>query len=326
MTVIVPSYLDRSSGASATRIDALRPAGAAFDRDGVAQFLGPRPVASATCFAEIERRWDPFDAKPVRASAASDLVGTLRSAVEDAIIDASNPVVALSGGVDSIVVALLLGDVLGRAPVAATLVTGLEGYCEREATARAADVLGIELVEVVVDGEDIVDALPAAVRAAEVPMYNLHPVTKWMFAEGIASLGFDRVLTGDGADQVIAHDPGVDYLPVVGAIFASSRADVRWPFLDRDVVEWCQSVQPDPGKAELRSLVENRVGLEFATVPKCPRFTPPLDLCRYVDDSATQRIADDLDIDAPSVLNGRHCDDRTLTRWVTLNLLAASHC
>lgn len=325
--MILPSYTDDVSGITAPRIDAL-PIERRLSADGVAQFFGSSPSASATCFAGVKRLWDPLrTASPASVGAIcdKDVIAVLRQAVAAAVSGAEQPVIALSGGIDSLVLALLLGEVLGRTPAAATLVTGIDGYCELDATARAADLLGLDLVELHADAGDIVDALPEAVRAAEVPMYNLHPVTKWLFARGAHVAGYDRILTGDGADQVIAHDPGVDYLPVVGSMFAASSAEVRWPFLDPAMVGVLRALRPDPDKSVLRRFVADRLGAKVAMESKRAGFTPPIDLARLIDPAALQRVAAAIDRPLPGILGDR-CDDRTRCRWITLSLLAESHC
>jgi asparagine synthetase B (glutamine-hydrolysing) len=229
--------------------------------EGVQAHLGLRPLdAETTCFAEVKavrpghqlfRDGDRWAQEPAPLPAAKgELLSVLASVLEHALA-VERTALALSGGLDS---ALLLGvvrRVLGKTVPVVSLCPLIPGYSERDrvlATARALDIAPqlLQVTESV-----LVEALPECVRLAEVPLYNLHPVSKLLLAQRLKELGFRQVITGDGADQAFAGAPGCDYLPIVGALFAGAGVGLCCPFLDERVLALAAR-GADPHKTMLR--------------------------------------------------------------------------
>ncbi len=258
---LCPNYLHDESGIESHRIDAL-PAGIRrFSREAALVFERQVEKTESTCFQGISRTLPPAP--------------TFRW--EDVGAD---PVVALSGGLDSFLVAALYREQAGRFPTGATLVSKLPGYCEAEDTRSMARKLGMrDLLEIEVSEQDFVDALPDAVRAAEIPFYNLHPVSKWLFAIGLRKCGVETCLSGDGADQLCRKTAGVDYLPIVGALLAASGLQLHCPLFDRARIP----NEPEPDKQSLRKLARQLLSEEFATLPKRSCYTPAMDLRQYLE-------------------------------------------
>src|SRR5262249_38327728 len=144
----------------------------------------------------------------------------------------------------------------------------LPGYSEVERARPTADALGVSVIVVPATERDFVSALPECVCHAETPFYNLHPVSKYLLARRLRADGIRVVVTGDGADQVFAGISGLDYLPLVGALFEAQDVEVRSPFLADDVIAFARQFPPDPNKSVLRTLADGLVPAEVIRAPK----------------------------------------------------------
>jgi len=276
-----------------------------LDRDGVRAALGEDSPTTASCLAGIAvvppPRW-PL----ARCDVA--LEPALRSACAE--LPPGPMPVALSGGLDSAVLLALLRD---RA-IAYTLAPALEGYDESGRARTTAEALGVPLRVVRVERDDFLDALPDAVRGAECPLWNLHPVSRLLLARRIAADGFDRVITGDGADDLLRGGDGWDHLPIVGALTREAGLYLCAPFLS-------VALEPlagrDPAKRELRALGRS-LGLppQVTDGPKRPMLAPPMDPRRFWDDPLIERLGRQLGRQPSSA------SDREVVGWTTLALFA----
>lgn len=280
-----------------------------LDAAGVREAFGESPASGRTICRGVRRL-------PTRLASSPEAPhGSLGECLAAALAELPGERVALavSGGVDS---ASLWAALRGRAR-AFTIATGLSGYCELELTRGLARELGEPLEVVELTADEIVEATPAAVRAAETPLYNLHPVTRALLAARVRAAGYDVLVTGDGADQVARGELGEDYLPIVGALTRSAGLLPVAPFLDERV----RAATPlDPSKRALRELAV-ALGAPRAHVaaPKVARLMPPLPgTSRLLDLRRAEELATQL---------GRPLEpleDRGLTCWATLGLLIES--
>lgn len=174
--------------------------------------------------------------------------------------------VALSGGLDSWVVALLLRQ-LGRTVEGFTLVSGVTGYCEWPQTRAIAAQFDIPVQPIQAPSFDA--ALPRFLRVTQTPIYNLHPVSKLLFAEALATRGITRIVTGDAADQVFRCESACDLLPLTQACFRHCGVDLFTPFLAPEIRGLC--TVPDPSKLPLRDLARQ---LGIPSIPKRPTYYP----------------------------------------------------
>jgi hypothetical protein len=275
-----------------------------LDLEGVRAAFGEIEATGATCIAGARWAWPA----PTRRAEPRPLAELLAAACAN--IPPGRVALALSGGVDSAVLAALLR---GRV-VAYTLAPALPGYNEGSEAQAIADAIGIPLRTVAASAADYVDSLPAAIRACECPLYNLHPVSRLLLARAIRADGFDLLITGDGADEVFRGGSGGDYLPIVGALTRAAGLVAVAPFLDPVVVAGAAA---DGEKRALRALAsELGVPPAIAWSPKVPRFAPPIDLSAHRDDA---RIA------ALGRCLGRRpgqATDRERVAWTTLALFA----
>lgn len=174
--------------------------------------------------------------------------------------------VAVSGGLDSWVLALLLHR-LGRSVAGYTLVSNVPGYCEWEQTLAISRNFDIPVHPIEPAPFDA--ALPRFLQVTRTPIYNLHPVSKLLLAEGLAARGITRIVTGDAADQVFRCESACDLLPLTQACFRHCGVELITPFLREEVRALC--TVPDPEKHPLRDLAAL---LGIPPIPKRPTYYP----------------------------------------------------
>ena len=185
---------------------------------------------------------------------------TLRATLIQAL-PATNAV-AVSGGLDSWVLALLLRQ-LGRPVRAYTLATAIPGYCERHRTSALAHQFQVPLT--VFEAPDFDAALPRFLYVTQTPIYNLHPVSKLLFAEALRTSGVTEIIGGDAADQVFRGETTCDLLPLTLACFAHAGVRLHLPFQAVSID------QPDPEKLALRALAAE---LGLPPIAKQPTLVP----------------------------------------------------
>jgi asparagine synthase (glutamine-hydrolysing) len=280
---------------------------ARLDPDGVSAAFGEIEPTAATCI-EGATRLPSWYAPGLRSAPARPLRASLERACER--LPAKGIALALSGGVDSAVLCALLRD---RA-VAYTLAPSIAGYSEEDAALAVARRLGARVRSVHVRADDFVDALPEAVAACGAPLYNLHPVGRYLLARAARADGVEILVSGDGADEIFRGTSGGDYLPIVGALTRAAGLRPEAPYLDPEVAPF---VAEDPDKRVLRALALTLgVPDEIARGAKRPRLAPPMDLDRYRDDALVAALGRCLGR-APS-----RDTDRERTSWTSLAILA----
>lgn len=255
----------------------------------------------------------PYEIEPC----AGDLRELLCRSIAAALEQAPRPMaVALSGGLDSALVLALVRQLDPEVP-ALMLAPRLEGYSELDAATLTAQSLHADLRVIEADADDFRNALPEAIAALEVPLYNLHPVSKFLLARAARSEGIATLVTGDGADHVFTRDDSADYLPLVGAAFAACDIDLRTPFLDHAVIAHLLSQPVDSHKLALREIGKTLpIPQALVREPKVGKLAPPIDLSPIVSPAKLERLAALLGRARPSF-----DDDRDRVRWSTLALL-----
>ena len=178
--------------------------------------------------------------------------------------------VAVSGGIDSWLLAALLKS-QGRRVHGWYLESGVPGYCERDRVFRMADAVGVDCTCIRVTADDFVRALPDFVAATETPIYNLHPVSKWLLARALARRGVTAAISGDGADQVMRREWDCDLLPLTLTCFQAAGVRLIAPFLSASLVDFCRV--PAPDKAPVRKLART---LGLPEIAKRPTLFPPI--------------------------------------------------
>lgn len=271
------------------------------------------PGARLSGWSGGEPRFEPV--APPRTNRRT-LIEALRAAVDSATDGRLwEPVLALSGGLDAAVVLALWRETGRPLPPLLTLQTDAPRYDESERAAEVASAFGAELIRVRVSVSELASSLPDAIAAIEQPLYNLHPVSRLLLARAGARLGCCVLVTGDGADQIFAGRPALDYLPLMGALTAHAPIGLWSPFFDEDVIAAALDRGPDPKKAALRAIArELAVPSWIVEAPKVARYAPRLDLSAYVDRRELEALAAELGL--PLSLAGAEDE----TGWVTLAL------
>ena len=280
-----------------------------------AHFAG-MPAPDRTCFAAVRAVPPSYGRTPPRLH-AGDLAVLLRQAVARILRDAPRPIgVALSGGLDSAIVLALVRELEPDIePI--VLDPQLPGYSEVEQASDSARQAGGNVRVLIVTEDDIRAAVPAAIAAFETPLYNLHPISKYLLAREARTHGFATVISGDGIDQVFTRDVSADYLPLTSAAFADNGVLLRTPFLEDDVLAHVLSLPPDSEKRALREVAATlRVPQALVHGRKISRLAPPIDLTPLVPRTKLTALAAVLGRERPALDN-----DRDYVRWTTLALL-----
>lgn len=290
---VLPHYVHAGGTAHAPTLrGVLREPGvpARWDAKGVRQYLQRRPDGMRTCFADIH-----FVPPMGTASlgTAGDVRGALEHAVDELAADTRRAAIALSGGLDSaLVVAMLRTRRRDDIPVY-TLASHLPGYCELETTRETARQLGVKNLRVIeTSGEAMAAAFGDAITAAECPLFNLHPVSRWVLAQRLRAEGCEVLITGDGADQVFAGSDPRNYLPIIGALTRAAGLELRSPFLQAEVIASAPPATAD--KAALRAVAADFLAAPTAQQPKRPTYAPALDVSAHWNAAAIASLANEL--------------------------------
>ncbi|MDN2564958.1 asparagine synthase (glutamine-hydrolyzing) [Aquibium sp. A9E412] len=189
----------------------------------------------------------------------------------------------LSGGLDSSIIAAIAQKVLaaaGKGPLK-TFSVGTAGSPDLDAARRVAAHIGSDHREHVFTAAEVAQALPHVVYHLESADVDLvRSAVPTLFAARLARRSVKAVLTGEGADELFAgyayHHAYVDSpraladeltrslgtmhninLQRVDRITMSESLEARTPFLDRDLIDFAQSVpaalklrRTDPADAE----------------------------------------------------------------------------
>jgi asparagine synthetase B (glutamine-hydrolysing) len=244
-----------------------------WDEHGVRLYLNRTPDGYRTCFDQV-RTVAP---RPIQASKDLTTAAALELAFDELAQERRRAAIALSGGLDSALVLAML-RARGRDDIAVvTLVSSLPGYCEWQTTKETATTLGVhELQAIEVTDTGFITAFPQAIAAAECPLFNLHPVSRWLLANQLRAQGIEVLITGDGADQVFAGSDPRNYLPIVGALTRAAGLELRSPFVHEAVL--ASAPPPTSDKAALREIARDHLPTHSAQATKKGTYTPPLDV------------------------------------------------
>ncbi|MEM7255508.1 MAG: asparagine synthase-related protein [Pseudomonadota bacterium] len=151
----------------------------------------------------VETYWQPNYV--VAAGAPSERAQELRDLARAAVSRAGNDRVGtfLSGGLDSSTVTGLAVEVDSSRPAFA-MGFNAEGYDEMSFARASAKHFGVTLHEHYVTEQEVVDAVPILADGYDEPFGNASAVPTYYCAQLAASAGVDRLLAGDGGDEIFA--------------------------------------------------------------------------------------------------------------------------
>jgi asparagine synthase (glutamine-hydrolysing) len=205
--------------------------------------------------ARVWRYWNPDFERRERASFGdlrSELHSVLRRAVE-AEYGGPSTGAFLSGGLDSSTVSGLLAKV-GTAPANTfSIGFGVESFNELEYARITNNHFGCVAHEYEVTPHDIVQAIPIVAAAFDEPFGNSSAIPTYACARYAKSLGMNRLLAGDGGDEIFAGNDRYARQKVF-ELFSRLPQQVRNP-LKRFVTRFIDAESPLLPLRKLRSYV-----------------------------------------------------------------------
>lgn len=146
-------------------------------------------------------RFKPDGARPLQAL-EDEFVALLQDAVKESSADASSVGAFLSGGTDSSTVSGMLRRTIGTPTRTFSIGFDVQGYDEMDYARVAARHFGCEHHEYYVTPADVVDAVPRIASWYDQPFGNASAVPTYYCARLAREHGIDRMLAGDGGDEL----------------------------------------------------------------------------------------------------------------------------
>ena len=201
----------------------------------------------------------------------------------------------LSGGTDSSTVAGALSQLPPGPARSYSIGFGTEGYDEMQYARGAARHFGTEHHEYQVTPEDLVDWIPKVAEAYAEPFGNASALPTFFCAKLAKDDGIDRMLAGDGGDELFAGNERYAKQKVFEAYWAVPTALRRW-FLEPMVLGL-------PGIDRIPVLRKARSYVEQARIPMPQR----METYNFIERFGRERIVDPslistIDPDEPSRL------------------------
>ncbi len=172
--------------------------------DGVARLPGGHVLHWSQGKAECQPWWTPRFA-PQPGLRLDEAKRRFLEIVQDAVAREALGFEAgafLSGGTDSSTVSGMLGKVLGRPARTFSIGFDAAGYDEMEYARIAARHFGTDHHEYYVTPDDLLDAIPRVATHYDQPFGNSSAAPAWICARRARDAGIDKLLAGDGGDEL----------------------------------------------------------------------------------------------------------------------------
>jgi len=172
---------------------------------GVTRLLAGHVLRLANGQVTVEPYWSPSYDETRRAPLPDlerEFLSTVEASVARAIDGATKPGAFLSGGTDSSTVSGMLGRVTGAAPRTYSIGFDAEGFDEIGYARIAAKRFGADHHEYYITPSDLVASIPTIAASFEQPFGNSSVLPTYYCARMAESDGIDRLLGGDGGDEL----------------------------------------------------------------------------------------------------------------------------
>ena len=153
----------------------------------------------------VEPYWSPSYDEERKAPVAQlerEFLATVEASVARAIDGAAKPGCFLSGGTDSSTVAGMLARVTGTAPQGYSIGFDADGFDEMSYARIAAKRFGVQHHEYYITPADLVASIPNIAAAYDQPFGNSSVLPTYYCAKMARADGIDRMLGGDGGDEL----------------------------------------------------------------------------------------------------------------------------
>lgn len=176
----------------------------------------------------------------------------------------------LSGGTDSSTVSGMLCKVLGKPARGYSIGFDAAGYDEMEYARLAAKRFGVEHHQYYVTPDDLLDGIPKVAAHYDQPFGNSSAVPAWICASRARAEGVDKILAGDGGDELFGGNtryakqrvfgwydsiPGLLRKSALEPILALPGMD-RVPLVKKGVSYVEQARVPMPDRLQMYNMLE----------------------------------------------------------------------
>jgi asparagine synthase (glutamine-hydrolysing) len=172
---------------------------------GVTRLLPGHVLRCVDGRATVVPYWEPRYEERIEAPLAgleADFLGIVRASTARAIDGAKTPGCFLSGGTDSSTVAGMLTEVTGRPAETYSIGFDAEGFDEMHYARIASKRYGTVHHEYYITPSDLVRSIPDIAAAYDQPFGNSSVLPTYYCAKMAAADGIDRMLGGDGGDEL----------------------------------------------------------------------------------------------------------------------------
>ncbi|MCW8890538.1 MAG: asparagine synthase-related protein [Sedimenticola sp.] len=138
------------------------------------------------------------------SNAGAKLKQLLKRSVEKQLESSLKTGAFLSGGLDSSTVVGMMAELSEGEPEAFAIGFDAEGYDEMPYARITAKHFGVKLNEYYVTPDDVVEALPKVATSYDEPFGNSSALPAYFCAKFAKEQGMDRLLAGDGGDELFA--------------------------------------------------------------------------------------------------------------------------
>jgi asparagine synthase (glutamine-hydrolysing) len=177
---------------------------------GVHQLPPAHYMMASRSGVTLHRYWSwplPHCVEPIRLSSDEDYFALFREELSKSVERqclSSVPVGSyLSGGIDSVTLAMLLQAHVGTRLETFSIRFGDANFDESEGQRTAIDHFDFRSNSITVDDDSIGSNLPSAVWHAETPLFRSAPVPLFLLSRDVHRQGYKVVLTGEGADEIL---------------------------------------------------------------------------------------------------------------------------